>query len=44
MVMSPVGPGTKNGCAGEDQQQFTQNLKLKPRMTGLVRASSNLSD
>jgi hypothetical protein len=23
MVMSPAGPGTKNDCAGEDQQQFT---------------------
>jgi hypothetical protein len=22
MFMSPVGPGTKNDCAGEDQQQF----------------------
>lgn len=24
MVMSPVGPGTKNGCAGEGQQQFSR--------------------
>jgi hypothetical protein len=24
MVMSPVGLGTKNDCAGEDQQQFTR--------------------
>lgn len=23
MVMSTAGPGTKNDCAGEDQQQFT---------------------
>jgi hypothetical protein len=24
MVMSPMGTGTKHGCAGEDQQQFTR--------------------
>jgi hypothetical protein len=24
MVMSPAGYGTKNGYAGEDQQQFTK--------------------
>jgi hypothetical protein len=24
MVMSPVGLGTKNHCAGEDQQQFSR--------------------
>jgi hypothetical protein len=23
MVLSPAGIGTKNDCAGEDQQQFT---------------------
>jgi hypothetical protein len=24
MAMSPAGLGTKNDCAGEDQQQFTR--------------------
>jgi hypothetical protein len=24
MAMSPVGLGTKNNCAGDDQQQFTR--------------------
>jgi hypothetical protein len=26
MVMSPVGLGTKNHCAGEDQQQFSSQI------------------
>jgi hypothetical protein len=26
MVMGPTGPGTKNDCTGEGQQQFTRNL------------------
>jgi hypothetical protein len=26
-VMGPMGSGTKNDCAGNDQQKFTQNLK-----------------
>jgi hypothetical protein len=25
MVMDPMGPGTKNDCAGESPQQLTQN-------------------
>lgn len=30
--MSPMGPGTKNKCAGEAQQQLTQptNHSIKP--------------
>jgi hypothetical protein len=24
MIMDPAGLGTKNDCAGEDQQQFTR--------------------
>jgi hypothetical protein len=24
MLMNPEGPGTKNGCADEGQQQFTR--------------------
>jgi hypothetical protein len=26
MVMRPMGPGTKNHCAGEDLQQFSSQL------------------
>jgi hypothetical protein len=29
MVMSPVGLGTKNYCAGEGQQQFTSQSVIK---------------
>jgi hypothetical protein len=25
IVVSPAGPGTKNGCAGERRQKFTRN-------------------
>jgi hypothetical protein len=28
-VMSPVELGTKNQCAGEDQQQFSSQAKLQ---------------
>jgi hypothetical protein len=30
MVMSPAGPGTKNDCAGEGQQQFTRTEARAP--------------
>jgi hypothetical protein len=40
MVMSSVGPGTKNDCAGEDQQQFTRPTdhmdRLPPHLPGAV--------
>jgi hypothetical protein len=30
IVMGPAGPGTKNDCAGEAQQQFTRtDLEVK---------------
>jgi hypothetical protein len=29
MIMGRAAPGTKNGCAGEGQQQFTRTPKLK---------------
>jgi hypothetical protein len=32
MVMSPVGIGTKNHCAGEDQQQFSSQSESSGRM------------
>jgi hypothetical protein len=31
MVVSPVGLGTKHLCAGEDQQQFTSQVRGKER-------------
>jgi hypothetical protein len=30
MVMSPVGLGTENDCAGEDQQQFNRPTEPTP--------------
>jgi hypothetical protein len=36
MVMSPVGHGTKNNCAGENQQQVSQSIaKLYQRIRQL---------
>jgi hypothetical protein len=36
--MSPAGPGTKNDCADEDQQQFTRpdTKKLAVKMTTVM--------
>jgi hypothetical protein len=34
MVMSPVGLGTKNQCAGEGQQQFTGLVKIPLTLLG----------
>jgi hypothetical protein len=31
MAMGPALHGTKNDCAGEDQQQFTRNLRVHHR-------------
>jgi hypothetical protein len=33
MVMSPMGPRTKNGCAGNGQQQFTQPSEWQDSLT-----------
>jgi hypothetical protein len=30
MVLSPVGRGTENHCAGEGQQQFSRQLVIFP--------------
>jgi hypothetical protein len=34
MIMGPVGPGTKNDCAGEGQQQSTIPDKTRTAIGG----------
>jgi hypothetical protein len=46
MAMSPAGQGTKNDCAGENQQQFTRALKCYINLSYIVgqeRVSNHFS-
>jgi hypothetical protein len=37
MVMSPIGPGTKNDCAGDGQQQFTRSDQTEELCLNKIR-------